>query len=264
MSTLTKIETCLKVLTPEEASKIIETSNIDNRKVRKHHVEWFSNLIKKNEWVITHQGIAFDCNGRLIDGQHRLLAIAKSGIETPILVTKNLSPESYNAIDTHSKRNIADIYKIHPNFAAFITTISKFRPGSCGTKFNNNETLNVIKKTSMYFDHLIGGSKVRYFSSGAAISALIYTYINNLDHQEYIASFYKNLKSLNYINLPPVGHAFAKSLALNKDYQARNTIIIPQLLYVLDPQNEHSTRIRNCSSEVMESFKNWISELIKD
>ena len=259
-----KIETQLQVITPKEATRIIEKSNIDNRKVRLHHVEWFSNLIKNGEWVLTHQGIAFDVNGRLVDGQHRMLAIAKSGIDTPILVTRNLEPEAYNAIDTHSKRNTADIYKINTKFAAFITTASKFKKGSCGTKFNDTEILNVIKKTSHFFDTLVGGAKVRYFTSGGAISALLYTYITKDSSQKYIASLYKNLKSLNYLELPPVGHAFVKCLTMNKDFQARNSILIPQLLYVFDPENEDSTKIRSCSSEVMENFKTWISELIKD
>jgi hydrogenase maturation factor len=259
-----QVETQLQVITPKEATKIIEKSNIDNRKVRLHHVEWFSNLIKKGEWVLTHQGIAFDVNGRLVDGQHRILAIAKSGVDTPILVTRNLEPEAYNAIDTHSQRNMADVYKIHPKFAAFITTISKFKGGSCGSKFNNNETLNVIKKTSHFFETLIFGANVRYFTSGGAISALLFTYVNNYSSQEYIASLYRNLKLLNYIALPPIGHAFAKSLALTKDFQTKNTVLVPQLLYVFDPENESCTKIRSCSSEVMESFKKWISELIKD
>ena len=259
-----KVETQMQVITPKEAARIIEKSNIDNRKVRPHHVEWFSNLIKNGEWILTHQGIAFDVNGRLIDGQHRMLAIAKSGIDTPILVTRNLEPEAYNAIDTHSKRNMADVYKINTRLAAFITTISKFQKGSCGAKFNNNETLNVIKKTSHFFESLVLGSNVRYFTSGATVSALLYTYINNFSSQKYIADLYKNLRLLNYLELPPVGHAFAKCLVMNKDYQAKNSILVPQLLYVFDPVNENSTKMRTCSGEVMESFKKWISELIKD
>jgi len=259
-----KVETKMQVITPKEATRIIEKSNIDNRKVRLHHVEWFSNLIKNGEWVLTHQGIAFDVNGRLVDGQHRMLAIAKSGIDTPILVTRNLKEEAYNAIDTHSKRSVADIYKVNRRYAAFITTISKFKAGSCGAKFNNNETLNVIKKTSHFFETLVPDSNVRYFSSGAATSALMYSYINNYSSQKYIAALYNNLRLLNYLELPPIGHAFSKCLVMNKDYQARNSIVIPQLLYVFDPENEDSTKMRSCSSEVMESFKKWISELIKD
>lgn len=258
------VETKLQVMTPKEATRIIEKSNIDNRKVRLHHVEWFSNLIKNGEWVLTHQGIAFDVNGRLIDGQHRMLAIAKSGIDTPILVTRNLKPEAYNAIDTHSRRSLADVYKINARYAAFITTISKFKAGSCGSKFNNNETLNIIKKTSHFFETLIPAANVRYFSSGATISALMYSYINNYSSQKYIAALYNNLRLLNYLELPPVGHAFAKCLVMNKDYQTKNSIMVPQLLYVFDPVNENSTKMRSCSSEVLESFKKWISELIKD
>jgi len=257
------VETKLQVMTPKEATMIIEISNFDNRKIRQKNVLWLSDLIKKGEWVVTHQGIAFDVNGRLIDGQHRLLAIAKSGIDTPILVTRNIEPEAFTAIDTHSRRNLADVYRISRQYSAFISTLSKLI-NHHAPKFNHAEITNVILKTSELFETYAGKANVKFFSSGSVTSALIYSISKHSGSEEYVTTLYRNLRLANYLEMPAIGHAFHKSLAMSKDFQVRNTVIPYQMLYVFDPANENSTKIRSCSSEVTESFKAWIHELIKD
>ena len=51
-----------------------------------------------NHWLLTHQGIAFDDCGDLIDGQHRLRAIALSGCTVPTPVTRNVKSVMVNGI----------------------------------------------------------------------------------------------------------------------------------------------------------------------
>jgi hypothetical protein len=61
-------------------------------------------------WMFNHQGIAFDSDGKLIDGQHRLEAIVRAdkvqpGIMVPIQITWNLPPQSNRKIDLARRRN---------------------------------------------------------------------------------------------------------------------------------------------------------------
>lgn len=63
-------------------------------------------------WQFNHQGIAFDADGRLIDGQHRLEAIIRAdkvapGIQVPLMITWNLLPVSNEKIDLARRRNPA-------------------------------------------------------------------------------------------------------------------------------------------------------------
>jgi hypothetical protein len=44
-------------------------------------------------WTSTHSAIAFDTNGVLLDGRHRLLAVIESGITLPMLVLTEQEPE---------------------------------------------------------------------------------------------------------------------------------------------------------------------------
>lgn len=57
-----------------------------NRKVNKAHVKQISKQMTAGNWVLNGQTIAFDANGRLIDGQHRLNAVIDSGVTVTMSV----------------------------------------------------------------------------------------------------------------------------------------------------------------------------------
>ncbi len=65
-------------ITPEAATAILK-GNKGNRKPRQSHIEALADAMLRGEWKQTHQGIAISPTGKLLDGQHRLLAVVKSG-----------------------------------------------------------------------------------------------------------------------------------------------------------------------------------------
>jgi hypothetical protein len=71
------IETKMMWVTPEIAKKYLER-NTENRTLRPHWVNTLALAIKNNEFITTHQSIAFSKSGRLLDGQHRLHAIIQA------------------------------------------------------------------------------------------------------------------------------------------------------------------------------------------
>lgn len=64
-------------ITPERAKVFLASNFARNRPVRRSRVERYKRLIADGDWRVTHQGIAFDKDGRLIDGQHRLTALSE-------------------------------------------------------------------------------------------------------------------------------------------------------------------------------------------
>lgn len=102
--------TVRETITPEAAREYLK-ANYDNRAVRGSWVEELVGKIQRNQWEFTHQGIAFDVTGRLVDGQHRLMAIARAGIPCDVLVTRNLSDSVFRYIDAGKIRSLAD--RIH-------------------------------------------------------------------------------------------------------------------------------------------------------
>ena len=82
--------------------------NMDNRKIRKMRVAAYTHDINSDQWVTTHQGVAFDWNGDLRDGQHRLMAIIEADKPLWMLVTFDLDPASQRHMDRGASRLVAD------------------------------------------------------------------------------------------------------------------------------------------------------------
>lgn len=90
--------------------------NLKNRTLRAARVAIYVDEMTRGEWLDTHQGIAFDTSGNLVDGQHRLAAMVESGKTYTLPVTFNVSERAVAAMDTVSPRTAADILTMegHP------------------------------------------------------------------------------------------------------------------------------------------------------
>jgi hypothetical protein len=84
------MKTTVKEITPQWAKKILETRNPRNRRLSERFVAKLARDIKAGAFAVTHQGIAFDANGDLLDGQHRLAAIALADMPVKMLVTNGV------------------------------------------------------------------------------------------------------------------------------------------------------------------------------
>lgn len=73
-------------VSPELAKEWLK-SNTFNRKVSPSTVNRYARDMASGQWRLNHQGIAFDGHGVLVDGQHRLEAVAKSGATVRMMVT---------------------------------------------------------------------------------------------------------------------------------------------------------------------------------
>ena len=100
----------LELITPEKAAEYL-THNHINRKLRQSFVKDLVNVITEGDWVITHQGIAFDTEGNLLDGQHRLTAVVQANRAVECYVTRGLPTETFSVIDAGLSRTLSD--RIH-------------------------------------------------------------------------------------------------------------------------------------------------------
>lgn len=80
-------------ITPDIALQILERCST-NRNVTWSRVQMFAADMKRGAWRLTHQGIAFNCKGEMIDGQHRMWAVAESAIAQKFLATTYDGEES--------------------------------------------------------------------------------------------------------------------------------------------------------------------------
>lgn len=95
-------------ITPQIAQSYLDL-NANNRKITQHEVDRFAIDMKNNKWRLTHQGIAFDTEGFLLDGQHRLLAIIQSKATIRMMVTRNVPRDSNDGVDGGRNRTVPDL-----------------------------------------------------------------------------------------------------------------------------------------------------------
>lgn len=93
-------------ITPEIAFKFLE-KNEGNRRMGHQHILLMARAMTAGTWLKTHQGIAIDVNGNLIDGQQRLSAIVSCGKTQRMMVTRGLDPDVYKVLDSGRGRTDA-------------------------------------------------------------------------------------------------------------------------------------------------------------
>lgn len=105
------METKVVTVTPELAREWLEKNMERNRPVMKGTVHGYARLMKAGGWNLTHQGIAFDEDGKLMDGQHRLHAVVEANVPVQMNVTYNVrhTPGEAFTIDMGRKRTYANI-----------------------------------------------------------------------------------------------------------------------------------------------------------
>jgi len=94
-------------ITPQLATSYLST-NHGNRVLRERLVLQYATDMEAGRWRLTHQGIAFDEHGVLLDGQHRLEAIVLSGCTVPMLVTLGVKRCGNDGVDVGAIRGFKD------------------------------------------------------------------------------------------------------------------------------------------------------------
>lgn len=98
-------------ISPARAAELLE-ANTSNRPLSRAVVRSYADAMQRGHWLVTHQGIAFDSNGVLVDGQHRLAAVVEAGIPVEMTVFTEVEPGTFDVLDTGKRRNASDILAI--------------------------------------------------------------------------------------------------------------------------------------------------------
>ena len=102
-----------QMLVTLKIAKVWLEKNRANRRVSQAVVLKYASEMRRGKWLETHMPIAFNGNGELIDGQHRLLAIIAAKVDDlSFLIARELEGGVFSIIDTGKKRNLTDILSI--------------------------------------------------------------------------------------------------------------------------------------------------------
>lgn len=96
------------IVHPADCMDVIKTRNPNNRSIRRNVVARIEADILAGRFHATHQSLAFDVNGMLQDGQHRLMAGAESKKGLKCWVHFNQPLEHFKVLDSGTARLASD------------------------------------------------------------------------------------------------------------------------------------------------------------
>lgn len=186
-----------RVIDPATAKRMLALSG-GNRVLRPKTIDAYAAEMKAGNWMLTHQGIAFDISGRLIDGHHRLNAVCKSGVTVTMNVTYNMAPDAALCIDTGRARNMADQLRIPDREAALLNLALRIATKSTVSRVKTRAVMQLLNtKIAQVSTELLlcNGAARRVYSSavmrlaavvrvleGEDMTWVLYTYDNFIKH----------------------------------------------------------------------------------
>ena len=106
-----KIIATVETVTPAKALRMLERNNT-NRAVMQSHVAFLARQMSEGQWVMTGEPIAFDVNGDLSGGQHRLWAVVESGKTIDLLVVRGVPADAQEKSDQVYARTAANTLEL--------------------------------------------------------------------------------------------------------------------------------------------------------
>jgi hypothetical protein len=175
-------------ITPEMAAKMLEKQN-GNRAVRTSVVKSYANDMACGAWKTTHQGIAFNANGELIDGQHRVAAIIMANKPINMLVTtySECIGTISSPFDLHIKRSISDILGRQSFHMAVVAYIIKNLSLTRNAGRVESKTIQLLDALGDKYDWMtqnISGRNSRLYSAAPIRAACFVAYLAGYDWSE--------------------------------------------------------------------------------
>lgn len=221
--------------------------NIDNRPIRQQRLEYLRNVIQCGEWRLTHQGIAFDKNRVLKDGQHRLIVISElpEDASLPLLVTTEMDTNTWGAIDRCGPRTPADEMKIDSR----LTAAAQFLVGV----FNNNQHFGVslpylskfVEWAQPYHEELqtFCANQAKFWSSAPVRSAAIVQMARG-HNADFVKTVYRSLVMSDFESMTPTAMALVKQQISGRIASARSVELFCRALRVFDSISPSVSRIQ--------------------
>jgi hypothetical protein len=133
----------VRMLVTPELAAVMLGYNTNNRPASSATASYYARQMADGEWRETFAPIQFS-GDRLVDGQHRLMAIIESGVAIPMWVGFGVDDEAFGYIDIGRKRTAGDIFSINgvPNatlVAAAVRWIHAYEHGHAAFNYGGEK-----------------------------------------------------------------------------------------------------------------------------
>jgi len=158
------------LITPEIALNFLK-SNTRNRQLKEEVVLEYARLMKANLWMENGEPIIFGKGNILLDGQHRLGAIVKSGKSQNCLVVFDVNPDAFSTIDVGKIRSGGDILyingvkdskKISSIISAYHATRKGYYTANNNRGISRVEILNIFNENPEFWIEINKKSNIFY------------------------------------------------------------------------------------------------------
>lgn len=137
------------LMTPTVAQALLDKNHPRNRTPKPGRISMYANDIINDRWQLTHEAVAINEDGYLIDGQNRLAAIIQAGKAAPILLITGVPCNAMLAVDQGLSRTVADIAKVYDESKPSMTAwVGVARAMIYGTKVNLTEDKGKRRRAS--------------------------------------------------------------------------------------------------------------------
>lgn len=200
------------LITPSLANQYLE-SNVKNRIINKNLVERYAKEMAEGRWYEdTYELIKFSESGRLLDGQHRLLALIKSKTSFYFHVVHGVKDAVFSVLDTGSKRTSGDTFHIseikNGNQVSAIIQMY-YRVGSSGLTGNdrylsNQHLISKYNERPQFWQDVTNKSLVWYKAFGNVVTPSLvggfYALFFDLDEEKSYSFMNQFMTGMNIEN----------------------------------------------------------------
>tara|TARA_B110000908_G_C10210803_1_gene430130 strand:- start:118 stop:996 length:879 start_codon:yes stop_codon:yes gene_type:complete len=219
----------LVYVTPEVAKNYL-SYNTKNRKESSRNVKFLSEQMTKGLFLENGESIVFDNDNNLTDGQHRLMAIIKSGKSYHIPIVRGVKSNAMATYDTGKNRSSADVlglngYKNSSILSSLVKAIYKYevKLSKCSSTngYNRTETLtnqqilDFSKENNDWMQEIIKNISSIYkrstvkFLGVSSLSFITYT-IGGKNPNKDVYDFIKNICGLSRTEQTATSYIFNK------------------------------------------------------
>jgi len=240
-----KITARIMKITPKLAEQFL-TKNVNNRPVSSSNLKYLVKQIESGNWMFDGESIKIDSNGNLIDGQHRLEAIIKSGIPLVMLVLNGFQSSVFTVLDTGRKRTGSDVLSINGAenasvVASSIRLINQFERGSYGEggsisrTLSNQEIVEFLDKNPKILESSKFGASLYKKSNGVITASLVSTFhflLSQKSEEQALEFLTKLCLGTNLENDSPITALRNKLIksSLNKNYRMLQSEIVRNII----------------------------------
>ena len=236
------MEIRLMEVTPSFAMELLQ-KNATNRKIRPGHVSALAGVMQAGEFQTTHQGVALNEDGEVVDGQHRLMAIVKSGVTVTMPVAYGVNAEHYGhlMIDVGMNRSTADVYAVD-RFVAQPCTFIAYMHQSTRHKAMLGPYLEAFGPIMTAISK--GGRHMRRGVTSAPVVAAAAIRVAMGEDPVMVNHNFAGMVRLDYANLPPVANAFLRQLANGVMDRANKWDLFTRGMRVFDSSCQENGKIQ--------------------